>query len=285
MVELGFLGIQNSIMINCSIVLYNSDFNKIHNTIQCVLSCKKLNKLYLIDNSEINTFSKESEKYGEKVEYIFNNKNYGFGKGHNIALQISKENNINFHVIINPDVCFEGDIMEEMCSYMNIQKGIAMMMPKLVNQDFSTQFLPKLLPSPLSIILRILHRKFNIFNNYINKYELKLVNDNVIYETPIISGCFILFNMELLKNELLFDEKFFMYFEDWDLSRRIGLKYKTVYYSKVQVVHEYASGANKSFHLFLIYVYSAILYFNKWGWFYDKYRSQKNKEILLQFKK
>jgi GT2 family glycosyltransferase len=271
-------------MINCSIVLYNPDLKKIDNTIHCVLSCKLLNKLYLIDNSELNTFSKIIEQYGEKVEYIFNKKNYGFGKGHNIALNISKKDNINFHVIINPDVYFENGTIEELYKYMHNQKDIGLMMPKLVNPDFTTQFLPKLLPSPLSLILRIISKKINILNKFINNYELRHVDENHIYETPVISGCFVLLNLELLKNDFLFDENFFMYFEDWDLSRRVNMKYKTVYFPRVKVVHEYASGANKSIRLMFIYISSAILYFNKWGWIIDKNRSKKNIETLLQFK-
>ena len=80
-------------------------------------------------------------------------------------------------------------------------------------------------------------------------------------------------------------DKFFMYFEDWDLSRRMHKKYKTIYYPLVSVYHGYESGANKSFKLFIIFLRSAFIYFNKWGWFFDKERKQFNKATLAQFKK
>ena len=60
-----------------------------------------------------------------------------------------------------------------------------------------------------------------------------------------------------------------MYFEDWDLSRRIHKKYKTIYFPEASLYHHYNSGANKRFKLFLVFIKSAITYFNKWGWFFD----------------
>jgi GT2 family glycosyltransferase len=271
-------------MINCSIVLYNPNYSKIHKTIQCVLASPLLNKLYLIDNSENNNFSFKIKEYGNKVIYIFNNNNLGFGKAHNIALKDSIAKSINYHIIINPDVYFDNDVIEKMYHYFEDNKDLALAMPKLLNIDNSIQSLPKLLPTPLSLVYRLFFKNFNLFKNYIIKYELRFVNHDMIYETPIISGCFTFFNLKLLKSDLFFDEKYFMYFEDWDLSRRISQNYKTIYYPTVCVYHEYESGANKKIKLFFIYLKSAIRYFNKWGWFFDFYRFKKNKEILSQFK-
>ena len=76
-----------------------------------------------------------------------------------------------------------------------------------------------------------------------------------------------------------------MYFEDWDLSRRMHQYYKTVYFPKVSVYHEYESGANKNKKLFMIFIKSGIYYFNKWGWIFDKERIIINKKALNQFNK
>ena len=59
---------------------------------------------------------------------------------------------------------------------------------------------------------------------------------------------------------------------------------ETIYFPKVSVVHGYESGANKSIKFFLIFVNSAITYFNKWGWFFDSERNKINKKTLSQFK-
>ena len=71
-----------------------------------------------------------------------------------------------------------------------------------------------------------------------------------------------------------------MYFEDFDISRR-ALKYgKNVYFPLVSVIHGYEKGANKNFKLTKIFINSAIAYYNKWGWFFDKTRAATNNYIL-----
>jgi GT2 family glycosyltransferase len=77
---------------------------------------------------------------------------------------------------------------------------------------------------------------------------------------------------KIFKEIGLFDERFFMYLEDTDLCRRIGEKYKTIYYPEAIVYHEYAKGSYRSNELLKIHIESAIKYFNKWGWFSDKER-------------
>ena len=74
----------------------------------------------------------------------------------------------------------------------------------------------------------------------------------------------------------LFDERFFMYMEDVDLCRRIGERYKTAVYPYVAVQHEYAKGSYKDLKLLAYHLQSAVLYFSKWGWFFDTDRKLRN---------
>ena len=82
----------------------------------------------------------------------------------------------------------------------------------------------------------------------------------------------------------VYDDCFFMYFEDWDISRRMNRRYKTVYFPKASIFHDYESGANHNRRLLKIFIKSAIYYFNKWGWFFDKERKRINDLTLSQFK-
>ena len=93
---------------------------------------------------------------------------------------------------------------------------------------------------------------------------------------PVLSGCFMFLRTSALKDVGLFDENIFMYLEDTDLSRRIHTKYKTIFYPKVQITHEYAKESNKSKKLLKYHIQSAIYYFNKWGWVFDKQRDEIN---------
>lgn len=265
-----------------SIVLYKNDRSILQETIDSVLNSNIDIKLILIDNSptdELLSLVKSNE-----IIYVHNPSNPGFGAAHNIAIEKSKSIGADYHFVINPDVFFEGDVIEKMVKYAQENPNIGMMMPQILSEDGSIQYLPKLLPSPLSVIMRKIKSPKIYYEDFINDYELRYVDSDIIYSAPILSGCFTLFNVKALKKIGGYDDRFFMYFEDWDLSRRMHKEYKTLYYPKVSVYHGYESGANKSWRLFKIFIKSMLTYFNKWGWFFDEERKIVNKKTLAQFK-
>lgn len=254
----------------------------LQNAIQSILNASRIDKIFLVDNSptdELKILVTDS-----RMEYIHNPDNPGFGASHNVAIQKGMEFGAKYHFIVNPDVYFVGDMVATMVEYMAADATIGMMMPQILNEDGSIQNLPKLLPSPFSILKRKIKKPKKAFEKFINEYELRQVPKDLVYNAPVLSGCFTLLNLDAVKKIGMYDDKFFMYFEDWDLSRRMHQHYKTIYFPKVSVYHGYDSGANKNPKLFKIFVNSAITYFNKWGWFFDADRKIINKEALAQFK-
>ena len=269
-------------MITASIVLYKNDKKILSNAIKSFLNLDSDLILFLIDNSP--TDELKSLKIDARIEYQHNPSNPGFGSAHNIALKRAVKLESKYHFVVNPDIYFEGDVINEMVRFMSSDKTIGMMMPKILNTDGTTQFLPKLLPTPLSIIKRKLKFPKTIYNKFIKRYELRDIPSDMIYNAPVLSGCFTLFNTEALQKIGFYDDSFFMYFEDWDISRRMHEKYKTIYYPKVSITHEYESGANNNKKLFIIFIKSAFKFFNKWGWILDKERNKINNSALNQFK-
>ncbi|MBL3547352.1 GT2 family glycosyltransferase [Chryseobacterium rhizosphaerae] len=271
-------------LVTGSIVLYKSNRVVLLKAIDSFLNSRHDYPciLFLIDNSP--TDDLKELKTDERIVYIFNPSNPGFGAAHNIAIKKAIEMDSKYHFVINPDVFFNTHVISSMVNYIMGDCKIGMMMPKILNTDLTRQNLPKLLPAPIDVVLRKLKKPDFIYKPFINKYELRFVEDNRIYQAPILSGCFTLFNVDALKTKGLYDDGFFMYFEDWDISRRISQSYKTIVFQEVSVVHEYESGANRNKKLFQIFLKSAFHYFNKWGWFFDRERKKINSEILSQFK-
>lgn len=250
-------------MISCSIVLYNNDISEINQCIHAITNSSINLKIYLIDNSEnekLNVFSRVLN-----LIYIKTSHNVGFGAGHNIAINDSIKNNFKYHFIINPDITFDSEVMKEMINYMSLSENVGAMMPKVLNSDGTIQYNQKLLPTPFTIIFKKFNLNYIIRNN--NLYNDLHDFEDQILNVPTLSGCFLLFDLSKLKKVGLFDEKFFLYFEDWDISRRIHLYFNTIYYPKVYVTHKHFSGANKKFDLFYLFIKSYFHYFNKWGWF------------------
>jgi len=268
--------------INVSIVLFKNDQDLVKKAIYSCVNSVLINRIYLIDNSPTDILSCLAN-LDSRIEYIFNNANLGFGKAHNIALKRSIEENIPYHLVLNPDVYFEGGVLEELYNFMESDPDVGLVMPKVLYPDGTLQYLCKLLPTPLDLFGRRF-LNFGPFRKIVEKrneiYELRFTGYDKIMEVPYLSGCFMFIRTEVLKKVGLFDEKFFMYLEDTDLSRRIHRVAKTVYYPYVYIYHEYGKGSYKSLKLLYYHIKSAIKYFNKYGWFFDKEREEINRKIL-----
>lgn len=267
-------------LINISIVLYKNipiQLNKI--IFNCLILNDLLNKIYLLDNSPKNYLSKQFPK-NTKITYIFNSKNLGYGTAHNISIRKSIEEGVKYHLVLNPDITFNKGTLEKIIKYMDSHQEIGLLMPKILYPDGSIQYLCKLLPTPFDWILR----RFIPIIKYIEKrndlFELRFSGYDKIIEVPYLSGCFMFFRTQALKEIGLFDENIFMYGEDTDITRRIYKKYKTIFFPHTEAIHEFHKESYKNFRMLLIHIKSAIYYFNKWGWFFDKERCAINKEVL-----
>lgn len=266
--------------LTASLVLYKTDRLEIQNVIRRLSETQLKWKLFLIDNSPTPDLKHYFDTI-EHVEYIFLDNNVGFGKGHNLAIDTIKESS-DFHLILNADIDFKGLDLEQMVHYMRQHKEIGLLAPKVLNMDGTIQYSAKLLPRPVDLIVRRFLPFKPIQDYYNNRFELRFLSFDKIMQTPCFNGCFLLINCAVFTDVKGFDERFFMYSEDVDLTRRINQKYKTLYYPEVSIYHEHGRGSYKNFKLLYYHMRSMILYFNKWGWFFDNDRKQINKKTLLQ---
>jgi Predicted glycosyltransferases len=268
--------------LSVSIVLYHNQKEQVEKAIYSVLNTDLKIRLFLLDNSTYDDL-KSLSNIDSRIEYIFNNANLGFGKAHNIALRRSIEENIPYHLVLNPDVYFEKGVLEELYNFMEVNKDVGLVMPKVLYPNGDIQYLCKLLPTPFDLFGRRF-LNFGPFKKIIEKrneiYELRFTGYDKIMEVPYLSGCFMFIRTKVLKKVGLFDERFFMYLEDTDLSRRIHRVSKTVYYPEVSIYHEYGKGSYKNPKLLKYHLDSAIKYFNKYGWLFDKERDEINKKTL-----
>lgn len=265
--------------INGSIVLYHNQKDQLIKVINSFLNTDLKVRLYLIDNS-LNDDLRELAKIDDRIEYIFNNANLGYGAAHNMAMKKSIEEGTSYHVVLNPDIYFESNVIETLYKYMETHQDIGHIMPKVLYPDGTNQNLCKLLPSPLDLFARRFVPIKSFVDKINNRYELNFFNYDEIAEIPFLSGCFMFLRGDVLKQDCLFDDNFFMYLEDADLTRRISRISKTIFYPKVSIYHEYQRGAHKSKKLLWFFIQSTFTYFNKYGWFFDKERKNKNNKTL-----
>jgi GT2 family glycosyltransferase len=267
--------------LTASIVAYKNPANILAQAIHSFLSNTTDSHLYLIDNSPADDLKYLA--YDPRITYIFNKKNIGFGAAHNMALRKVLEQS-KYHLILNPDVYFDADVISKIYSFMEDHDTIGQVMPKVFYPDGRLQHLCKLLPTPKTLILR---RFLNFLKQSLHRenyhYELQFSGYNRVMDVPFLSGCFMFLRTEALKKVGLFDERFFLYTEDTDLTRRIHKHYRTVFFPDATIYHYHQRGSYNDFVLMLRNVQSAIRYFNKWGWTADVERDLFNEKTLLQF--
>lgn len=264
--------------LSASIVVYKNDPAVLERTILSFQNSTLSGRLIVVDNSPTDNARVLCQRLN--VEYIFNNGNIGFGKAHNLAIVKCLDQSA-YHLVLNPDVYFDADVLQKLYLFMEEHSQAGLVMPKVLYPDGSLQRLCKLLPKPWNLF----SRRFIPFESWIRKsndrYEMISSGYDHNMEVPFLSGCFMFLRTSVLKTTGLFDERFFLYAEDADLSRRIHKEAKTMYFPYSEIYHVHERGSYKNLKLTLRNLISACKYFSKWGWFFDAERKRINETASI----
>lgn len=261
--------------ISVSVVFFKTNQNTVTSLLQCLTKSSIKMDVYCIDNSPTNILSEICKNF--HTTYIHTPSNPGFGAAHNLAI---KKIESDIHFIINPDVKFDDNAIEKMAKKIYQDSKLAAITPRVIYPDNRTQHLCKLLPTPINLITR---RFVPFLARTLDKdYEMQWFSYNFEIFLPCSTGCFMGIKTRILKNESGFDENFFMYMEDIDLTRRIAKHGKILFSPSTTIVHEFAKSSYKNKKLLLAHIKSAIYYFNKWGWFIDRERVSINNNTRSQ---
>lgn len=282
-------------MITASIVTYNNNLLDLEGILRSLL-ISPVQKLWIVDHSdtytgledELREYKRRDDVYlqhagrGFRLEYI-KEANKGYGCGHNVALRLAMEEGSRYHLVVNPDVWFGAEVIPALWRLMEDDESIAQVMPNVLFLNGSVQCHAKLLPTPFDLFGRFfLPSKLIAKRN--ERFELRHSGYDKVMNVPFLCGCFMFFRISALKSEGLFDERFFMYMEDVDLTRRLHTKFKTLFFPSVSIYHRFARLSHRNWRLAIIHMFSALKYFNKWGWIYDSGRRRFNKVILKEIK-
>ena len=265
--------------IAASIVTYNTDVDELSHCLQS-LAAGGVSPVYVCDNSPTDRLRKFCLSQSN-VEYIFNNANLGYGAGHNVAIRRSLQRGADYHLVINSDVYFGNGVIERITAYMEGNRDVAQLIPNVVYPDGRLQYVCRLLPTPANLIFRrFLPQRMVERMNY--KYLLKFWNHDSPLNVPYHQGSFMFFRTSCFEKVGLFDERFFMYPEDIDITRRMHRHYRTMYWPGVTIIHAHRASSYKDRRMLKIHITNMIRYFNKWGWLFDRERSEWNRRLLTQ---
>lgn len=286
-------------MTTASIVTYDHHLLDIEPVLRSIFA-SPIDIVWVIDHSEhmmnleeeLNEFTsrvltgepllKEKVTNGFKIIYL-RHKNNGYGGGHNVALKAAEQMGSQYHLVVNPDIWFGPRVIPALKKYMDEHDEVAQMMPKVLYPNGEIQPLAKMLPTPLDIFGRLcLPPRLIAERN--NRFELADSEFKMTLNVPYLSGCFMFFRMSAMKEIDYFDEHFFMYAEDIDITRRLHQRYKTLYYPHIPIYHKFSRASRRSLKLFWIHTKNIIMYFNRWGWFNDEERTKINERLQEQIR-
>ncbi|HEY2566093.1 MAG TPA: glycosyltransferase [Candidatus Aquirickettsiella sp.] len=263
----------NAIKLSISIVIYQEDFLQIKNCLLSVINAvpDDINyKIYIVDNgaglNKKSNFQLEIKKnfYDEPIYYLLSSRNGGYGYGHN---QIILNSDAEYHLILNNDVYLMTDTLYNAFEFMQKHKQIGMLVPDVYDMENNRVHLCRQNPSLwISFLRRFAPYPFKkIFHKKLNKFEMQDKNYNeAIFNLSNPTGCFMFCRLKLLKQLNGFDERFFMYYDDSDLGRRMAEISQIAYSPTVKIKHLWRRAAYHDGRMAWIASKSALYYSWKW---------------------
>lgn len=265
-------------MIAASIVTFNTSLDELQTCLDCVYSCPHIARVDVIDNSSNKAIEEFIGRCYPDAIYTASN-NIGYGAANNISITKSLlSDKIEYHLVLNTDIKFSSETMEILLNKMDSDSAIGLIMPAVIGRDNRPQSCCHPLPSPADLIIHRFAPR-NCFKNWRRRYDILPQTIAHDLDVPYMHGCFMLFRVDALRKIGLFDERFFMYPEDIDITRRIHAHYKTVVTPDATIFHLHRAASKRNFRMFLIHVSNMLRYFSKWGFFQDSERKEFNRRL------
>jgi len=231
-------------------------------------------RLFLIDNSEQNSLSFDQSSdlppgfsgLDVQIAVLQGHGNIGYGSGHNLAIRTTR---CEYHLILNPDVLLDAHCRSQGLQYLQRNANVAMVSPYAETASGSKQYLCKRYPSLLTLLIRGALPKAlrQLFKARLAHYEMRdLPEQNPSVGIPLLSGCFMLCRTVSLAAVNGFDESYFMYFEDFDLSLRMAQIGELAYLPSMKIKHFGGNTSNKGLNHIIMFNKSALRFFSRHQW-------------------
>tara|TARA_B100000925_G_scaffold287937_1_gene268051 strand:- start:2202 stop:2990 length:789 start_codon:yes stop_codon:yes gene_type:complete len=214
-------------------------------------------------------------KPGEPINKLSNNalkfirlsSNLGYGRAANL-LANSFVTLPPYVAVLNTDLSWSPETFPLTLQWLFNNKDVCLAVPQIVNQNGDIEKLCKRNPTLLALFSRRFLPEY-VKPKWLKRYDAwYCMNDHdytSVFESSYLSGCCMIINSSIFINSGGFDERFFLYLEDADLTRRLTSFGKCVHLPYVNVIHNWGRGNHKKMWLSIINIFSACKYFFKWG--------------------
>jgi len=212
----------------------------------CIDSIDKEVKILIVENSNELNFKRNLEKEYKNVTVILSGKNLGYGAGNNLGF---KNISTRYGLISNPDIIYHKDFFKNITNYISGKINFSIIGVSYFEDEAN-------LP-------------YGSFDNK-KDYKLKLQDYDAynLKEVDWVVGCSLLLDTKNLDKNDLFDENYFLYFEEIDLCRKVKSKYGNIFNSSILKVkhlgHQGSAATDPSYSI-------ETEMFRNWHWMWSSF--------------
>lgn len=171
--------------------------------------------------------------------------------------------------VLNTDLTWPGGTFEQLLGWLQQHPQVSLAVPQILDEAGSPQKLCKHNPTVLGLFSRRFlpdWLKPTWLKRYDRWYVMADQNNQEVFEAPYLSGCCMLIRSDAFRRVGGFDERYFLYLEDADLTRTLARDGRCVHLPVAGVVHGWGRGNYRNLGLMAVNLASAWSYFRKWGW-------------------
>lgn len=246
-------------------------------TLNCIKSIKEADfsklkyEIIIVDNNSSDSIGEILAWQYSDIRLIKNKTNVGMGAGNNAGI---REAQGKYIVIMNPDTLAFKDTFIKLYDFMQVNSRVGIVGPLQYNPDKTIQdscyrwhglLTPPYRRTPLG--------RFKFGQKDLDRFLMKDFDRQFSRKVDWLLGSFLFCRAKALNQVGLFDERFFLYFEDTDLCRRFWKNgWRVVYYPGAKIIHNHIrQSAQEPWYKFLwnkatrCHIISWIKYLRKWG--------------------
>ncbi len=208
-----------------------------------------------------------ADRLANKADFFLRNKdNPGYGRAVNMLFK-SFDYQPDYIGVLNIDLSWELQTFERAFNWLVQHPSVVLAVPKILDERGKIQKLCKQNPTVLALLSRrFVSQQFKPawMKRYDQWYVMSDFDYNKVFEVQYLSGCCMIIKSQSFRRIGGFDERFFLYLEDADITRMLSYEGQCIHLPLVSVTHVWGKGSYKSFFLLLVNVMSAFYYFSKW---------------------
>lgn len=204
----------------------------------------------------------------QAVCFLTNRDNPGYGRAVNRL--VVRLGHLPLYIgVLNTDLSWQPGTFEQLLGWLQKHPDVSLAVPQILDEAGTAQKLCKHHPTVLGLFSRRFlpdWLKPSWLKHYDRWYVMADQDYQDVFEASYLSGCCMLIRSDAFRRAGGFDERYFLYLEDADLTRTLARSGRCVHLPVAGVVHGWGRGNYRNLGLMAVNLASAWHYFRKWGW-------------------